>query len=575
MSGLIVVCARPDADLPCSIDHLRRCAARLTPDNITPHAPLFYEDPRLMVAVVNPLPDLPHEPGAVCTGALVGGGDGWTTPGSPRPDGTYAAVRWDADRLELLSDNLASRTLWYVLQDDLLIASTSQRALVCLLGDLRLNDEAVAWLASSGTLGPGNGWDTRLRQLPAATVLSLDRRAWTSHLREESTEHRPESLPADVHLGRWRDAILETCAELDVSLDDWLLPLSGGLDSRVLLAAFVAGGRRPRCVTWGVRRSLDDPDNDSAIARRLAEYYGVEHAFLPTDAAPEPARDVIQRYLVAGEGRTDQIAGYLDGLAIWKRFFEEGVTGVIRGDEPGWGYDKVHSAADALRGNRVELISDFPATHLIRQLGLAPQSLPDWMRQRPGESLILYDGRLTDSYQVPLDLGPLNDVKCAYVEVANPFFGDRAMRVTRALPEHLRRERHGFDAVVAELGPPIPEAKRSALAGLMPTLRSRPFITEMIAELTSGEAERVCERRALDLVVDRLRRPGAPSVGHRLRHAARTLFPRHVRAAVRPDPKASVATERLAFRLVLASRMATLLTADAAALREPGARPGA
>ena len=39
--------------------------------------------------------------------------------------------------------------------------------LVCLLGDLRLNDEAVAWLASSGTLGPDNAWDTRLRRVPA------------------------------------------------------------------------------------------------------------------------------------------------------------------------------------------------------------------------------------------------------------------------------------------------------------------------------------------------------------------------------------------------------------------------
>ncbi len=566
MSGLIVACSRPGTDLPFSAGDLRTVAARLSPDHITAHAPLLVADPGLLVAVVNPLPDLPRAPGAVCLGGLVGGGDGWGTPGSHRPDGSYAVCRWDADRLELVSDNLASRAVWYVLDGDLFLASTSQRALVCLLGDLRLDHAAVAWLASSGTLGPDHGWDTRLQRLPAATVLSLDRRAWTLSSSEEPLDHSSEALPDEVHLQRWRDAILETCAELGVSLDTWLLPLSGGLDSRTLLAALIAGGRRPRCVTWGLRHSLDDPASDSAVARRLADHYGVEHTFFATDAGTVPARVVIDRYLVAGEGRTDQIAGYLDGLAVWKRLFEEGVTGVIRGDEPGWGYDTAYSAADARRGNRVEMVADFPASHLIRQLGLAPQTLPGWARQRPGESLVLYDGRLTDTYQVPLDLGPLNDVKCAYVEVVNPFFADRVMRAARALPEHLRKERRGFTAVVQELGPPIPEAKRSALASSAPTLRSKDFHSEMLEELTSSEAERICERHALDLVVARLRRPDTASAHHRLRGAARTVLPRRVRVAVRPDPGASLTTERLALRLVLASRMATLLTDDAAAL---------
>ncbi len=572
MSGLIIVCARQAASLPFSADDLRRCAARLAPDNITPHAPLLSEEPGLLLAVVNPMPDLPRREGAVCVGALIGHSDGWVLPGASRPNGTYAGVRWNVDRLELLSDNVASRTLWYVLREDVFLASTSQRALVLLLGDLRLNEAAVAWLASSGTLGPGNGWDTRLQQVPAAAVLSLDRHDWILHLTAESTDHHPEPLPDQVHLTRWRDALLETCADLDVSLDSWLLPLSGGLDSRVILAGLVAAGRRPRCVTWGLRRSLDDPGSDSAVARRIARYYGVQHTFLAVDGEPTRPGEVIDRYLVAGEGRTDQISGYLDGLAIWRRFFEDGVTGTIRGDEPGWGYEPVHSAVFARRSNRAELLTDFPETHLIRQLGLAPQQVPDWLHQRPDESLVLYDNRLTDAFQTPLDLGPLNDVKCAYMEVANPFFSDRLMQVTRELSEDLRRDRRGFAAVVAELGPPIPEAKRSALAGLTSSLRSEAFLAEMVAELSSSEAERICERTSLDLVVRQLQRPGATSAHYRLRRVARTLIPRRLRTTLRPDPPATLSPERLALRLVLASRMVTLLSADAIALRGRGGR---
>ena len=577
MSGLIVACARPGTELPYSAADLRRCAARLSPDHITPHAPLLLEQPGLTVAVVNPMPDLPRAPGAVCLGGLVGAGDGWGAPGSRRPDGSYAVCRWDAERLELVTDNLASRALWYVLSGDLFLASTSQRALVCLLGDLRLNEAAVAWLASSGTLGPDNAWDTRLRRVPAAAVLSLDRRTWTTQCTAGSLDPDPQPLPDEVHLQRWRDAILETCAELRVSLDTWLLPLSGGLDSRTLLAALIEDGRRPRCVTWGLRRSLDDPESDSVVARRLADHYGVEHSFFPTDPGDEPPRVLIDRFLVAGEGRTDQMAGYLDGLAVWKTLFDDGVTGVIRGDEPAWGYTALHTDTYVRRRAHFQTVPDYPPTHLIRHLGLAPQPLPDWAWRREDESLVFYRDRLYERQLLPASLAPLNDVKCAYVEVANPFLADRVVKAARELPENLRSRRQGFKAVASVLGPQIPEAKHSALVGSSHLLScSMTLIDAIIAELSSTDAERICERQGLDRVVSGLRKPRTLHARRRLRDAVRAVVPRSVRVRVNPDPALTLSTFTLALRLHMASRMAAMLNADAAALRDgdvPSSRP--
>ena len=422
MSGLIVACARPGVGLPFSAEDVGTVAARLSPDHIAARAPLIVEEPGLVVAVVNPIPDLPRTPGAVCLGGLVGGAGGWSATGSGRPDGSYAVCRWDAGRLELVSDNLASRTIWYVLDGDLFLASTSQRALVCLLGDLRLNDVAVAWLASSGSLGPDGGWDTRLQRLPAAAVLTLDRRTWTTRCVAEALDAHPEALPDEVHLQRWRDAILATCAELDVSLDTWLLPLSGGLDSRMLLAALIAGGRRPRCVTWGLRRSLDDPQNDAVVARRVAEHYRLDHFFLATDMGDTPARVVIDRFLVAGEGRTDQIAGYLDGLGVWKTLFEDGVSGVIRGDEPAWGYTTVYTDADVTRRSEGgAVVADYPAGSsdpAARTGPPAPARLDGEGRRGDSSALRLPPLGAT---RVPAHLAPLNDVKAAYVEIVNPF----------------------------------------------------------------------------------------------------------------------------------------------------------
>ena len=151
-----------------------------------------------------------------------------------------------------------------------------------------------------------------------------------------------------------------------------------------------------------------------------------------------PPRVLIDRFLVAGEGRTDQIAGYLDGLAIWKRFFEAGVSGVIRGDEPGWGYGTVHSDTYVRRRAHLDIVPDYPQNHLIRRLGLAPQALPDWALRRPDESLMGYRDRLYEGFSFPMYLAPLSDVKCAYVELVNPLQTDRVVRVARELPEALR-----------------------------------------------------------------------------------------------------------------------------------------
>ena len=54
-----------------------------------------------------------------------------------------------------MSDILASRTIWYAMDENMLIASTSQRAIISFLGEFRLNRSAVAW-SLFGDPGAGN-----------------------------------------------------------------------------------------------------------------------------------------------------------------------------------------------------------------------------------------------------------------------------------------------------------------------------------------------------------------------------------------------------------------------------------
>ena len=73
---------------------------------------------------------------SVAAGYLVDPGK-WEIPGTGRPDGAYALFRSDDAVVEIVSDALASRTVWYAKTDDMFVASTSQRAIVSLAGNLR------------------------------------------------------------------------------------------------------------------------------------------------------------------------------------------------------------------------------------------------------------------------------------------------------------------------------------------------------------------------------------------------------------------------------------------------------
>ena len=297
MADLIVACSRT-AGRPSSRDDAVRLARRLAPDTIAPREPLVLGSDGLAVVVANPQPGLPATSRGACVGAMLAPVDGWDQPGGFVPDGSYALCRFDQDRVELLTDALCSRSLWYGNDDETFYASTSQRVLVGLLGSYEPNSLAVSWLASSGSLG-AEPWDRRLRRLGAATRLTLDRRTWTASISVHPVRGEGTQGPDSLHVERLRDAVLSACAGLDVDLDTWVLPLSGGMDSRTVLVALLAAGRHPRCVTWGHEASLADAASDANLAARVAAGLGVEDEFLPLEPTGEAARTVLTRFVTA------------------------------------------------------------------------------------------------------------------------------------------------------------------------------------------------------------------------------------------------------------------------------------
>jgi hypothetical protein len=494
--------------------------------------------------------------------------------GSGAPHGTFALVRWDARSVELVADVCASRTLWFTSTSDLFLASTSQRALVALLGSYEHEPEAVSWMLSSGTLGPEVSWDARLRRLAPSARITLDRAPWTISGRLETVAYPSCIGDRATNIARVRSALLSTCAAFKPDLDRWPLALSGGVDSRVLLAAFSDVGRLPRCITWTTRASLRDPLSDVSIARIVARRLKAEHEIIFLEPQAGAADQALDRFVAADEGRNDDLVAYVDGMEMWRALFDAGVEGIVRGDECSgvtWRPPSHELTRQVVVG---PMVDDYPAGHLIRDLGLAPQSIPVRLRPRPNEDRVYYRQRMIEQGYIAGAASGLNGVKARYVEIANPHLSRRVIDSVHALPPELLRGKTAMVALARATTPLIPAARSGSTPSLTKFMGSEEFIAILVGELTDPGIERVLPGDGAARVLAALITiaPAIPSLRERVKRAVKragTAMPADVWQRIKPPQNAvHLQAPRLALRVLLASRAVRRFEEDARALRD-------
>jgi len=567
MAKVVYVCLRhPSVD---RFDRLRKTleqvSSRICPDNIEPRAPRIVEQFGLIAAVFSPSGAVRIAGASICAGHLTKD-CAWDLPGNIAPEGAFALFRADLNIVEVLSDAVASRNVWYYFDDDILIAATTQRAIVAVLGSFEFHRAVVPWMLTNGSLGPLPSWDRRLGRLRPDSRLCLDRASWHLSIVAPEIAFACQQDPKMSH----RDALLRclthTFASIQFDYRKWVLPLSGGYDSRGILCLLpqTAG---LRTITWGVAASRRQAGNDALVAQQVAAALGVRHEFRQTDPTPEPPRRIFNRFVAAGEGCIDHISAYMDGFAIWRSLYEEGIEGVIRGDE-GFGWTRVKSPADVLKSIGIALWSHYENLPTAESLGLPPHHLPADLERRSTESLDQWRDRLYHQYRVPTVLAALNDLKLHYVEVANPLLARPILDLVRSMPDRQRTEKRLFRTIVKDIGPNIGIARYPANAEL-PSLLKTPEVVSLLRDvLRSDSARCILPNAFLQLIGEKLvQGTGAKRSSGRSRW--RRLVSRLVRAAAvgksaRRTPEAArIDFNVVAFRVYLVCRMHELLSEDA------------
>lgn len=572
MSKVIYACSRNKAFCSNTKEKLIQICDNLAPDNINirPQRNKICVEGTLAYAVYMDNSAIQEHQMSLLLGVLYENHTSqWSEPKKNYPDGNFALFRSNEDEIEVVSDCAGTRTVWYYHDDQLFIASTSQRAIIMYIESFSFNKSAMPWILSTGSLGPNLSWDKRVKRLQADSSLLLDRKDWHISVNQNPTIFAEESRQPQEHKELINAAIRQSIESFGtIDFKQWVLPLSGGYDSRGILCFIkdvIGIPDNLRAVTWGLEESMSEEGNDAKVAKDLAHSIGVQHEYYHTDISSEPIETIIDRFLFCSEGRIDHIGGYMDGMEIWKRFYDDNITGVIRGDE-GFGWNPVSSELTVRTSVGCGFCSDFKnLSHIANEFELPTQELPQDLHKREEETLDAWRDRLYHSYRLPTILSALSDIKFSYVEQINPLLSKSILNAVRSLPDNLRTDKFLFRSIVESISPNVPFATKGANAYLKDILRSRAFAELLKSEICSDYATNLFGEKFTDLIIKGIKVGEVkPRMKKRnIKSLINSMLPKSIKNILR-DTIASptVDSNILAFRVYIIIKMHKMLTED-------------
>lgn len=564
MAKTIYICTRNKFS-PDTKEKLFGICKSLEPDNIDPPDPAVAIHDDIAYGIMNPNRTLRIEGSNVLMGDLFGEFPNWQMPLSEFPDGSYALFRTNDQVCEIVADVVASRTIWYYQDQEVFVASTSQRAIVMYLENFEFNEKVIPWMLSTGSLGPDFSWDKRLKRVLSDSSVVLDKKNWKISVENKAAGFKAIKRPAMGHREILDSAIKSTFKSLNIDVGNWVLPLSGGYDSRAILLYLLETNEKAKnidTITWGLESSQNIKGNDAKVAKDLALKLKVNNKYYHTDLSDEPIEIIVNRFISLGEGRIDHLAGYMDGFHIWKTLFEDGIQGIIRGDE-GFGWTQVSSPYTVRLYTALCGCSDFSNLKDYMENDLPEQQVPNYLKRQEDESLETWRDRIYHEYRIPTILAGLSDLKLSYVEQINPLLSRVILERVRELPDNLRTEKSLFKKLVISMPPKLDFAISGANASPRNILNKLDFVNLLRKELSTDHAKNLIPNNLLEAILDGLMvqddSKKSSSRSSFIRSYLKRMVPAFIKNSIRSNISSSLNYNILAFRVFIILRMHQML----------------
>jgi len=375
---------------------------------------------------------------------------------SSKGDSHYLRVQHEVDCIEVKGDKVGSRAIWYYADTEKLIVSSSQKAIVAVIGSFQPDESAWTWMLANGSLGPELSWDKRIKALPADAKLLFDTQVWKPQVilpNWKFVYEKKSKLELKEELG---NLLEEVKYDFDLGETKTLLTLSGGYDSRAALY-LLKQNKNIDTATWGIPAAFKTPLTDATVARAVSKAWDTRHFEYDVQLKNNFEQN-LEIFLAYGEGRNDHINTFMDGLEMWQRIAEDGYKWVVRADEA-FGWLPVKTELDVRTSVAMADFSDFRNVPKAVIESLPKQAVPDYLKRGINEPLEDYRDRLYQQYRLPFVIGPLQDPPLSFVEYLNPLLHPKLIDFARALPPELRTKKKLYAEWVDSLLPQIPYAE--------------------------------------------------------------------------------------------------------------------
>lgn len=352
---------------------------------------------------------------------------------NPIPDGSFSFLRFNNKSIEFFNDKFSSRTLWFYFDNEKIIVSNSQRAIVSLKRTFSLNQKTSSWFLSSGSQGPFLSWDKEIRMVRSCVKYKLDIINWNleeSPINYDSSprNYNKHSDFESVFVEKIRQAFKQITN--DFTSNEIVLPLSGGRDSRLLLYVSELDQELSKIdtINWGKKENI--AFDDKAASEIVAKVYKRKYInkYLPTNI--DNYTNYLTKFVKLSECRIDHFNAYTDNFELWKDLYIRGYKIVVRGDIPFTeGLDLNNKMSRSHIGiNLFQDFENYKDFNLDNTLTYQNEKIES-LEKGKNESLIEWRDRLYVEFRIPIVISAFSDLINGYVETRSPMMSNELFTI--------------------------------------------------------------------------------------------------------------------------------------------------
>lgn len=390
-------------------------------------------------------------------------------------DGTFVVFIHDPRRGEdiLANDHYASRPVCYAQQNGLLYFSPEPKGIAQLPGfEAHTDEAALLMVLTHGHLLGSATYYREVQYLPPGSILRVsggrvELRRYFEYLVNEKMGGADAPELAEELAAVMRGAIRKRRHHLP----HLVIPISGGYDSRGILAMVrEMTGARLTTVSWGTDEQTADAD--AAIGRRVAEFYGTHHHFLPrrfTDSIT-----AIEETVARVDGGSVDAVMHPNELQLMRTIRREwGTDYLFRGDEIFGFKGEACTRTEALARVGLQELGNYPALvdllHPGRRAEFLKLSSEAVERAQAECPLALPSARkdyLHYNHKIRNFANRSNYYKLGILEAANPWLDKDVVEFLRRVPAPCRIDKVLYRRTLAAAFPTLmqlPIARRNSL----------------------------------------------------------------------------------------------------------------